>query len=60
MKVGCWNGVHDGLVETVTDPVILNPRDIIIKITATAIGGSDLHLYDGYYSNHAVRRYSGS
>ena len=35
-------------VETVPDPQILNPRDAIIKVTATAICGSDLHLYDGY------------
>jgi threonine dehydrogenase-like Zn-dependent dehydrogenase len=35
-------------VETVPDPRILNPRDAIVKITSTAICGSDLHLYDGY------------
>jgi threonine dehydrogenase-like Zn-dependent dehydrogenase len=35
-------------VATVPDPTILNPRDAIIKITTTAICGSDLHLYDGY------------
>ncbi len=35
-------------VETVPDPVIINPRDAIIKVTTTAICGSDLHLYDGY------------
>ncbi|MBC8076485.1 MAG: glutathione-dependent formaldehyde dehydrogenase [Chloroflexales bacterium] len=35
-------------VETVPDPQIINPRDAIIKITSTAICGSDLHLYDGY------------
>jgi threonine dehydrogenase-like Zn-dependent dehydrogenase len=35
-------------VETVPDPKILNPRDAIVKITSTAICGSDLHLYDGY------------
>jgi threonine dehydrogenase-like Zn-dependent dehydrogenase len=35
-------------VETVPDPEILNPRDAIVKITSTAICGSDLHLYDGY------------
>ncbi len=48
MKAVCWNGVHDIQVETVPDPEILNPRDAIVKITATAICGSDLHLYDGY------------
>jgi threonine dehydrogenase-like Zn-dependent dehydrogenase len=35
-------------VQTVDDPRILNPRDCIVRITATAICGSDLHLYDGY------------
>ncbi len=48
MKAVCWNGVHDVSVETVPDPVILNPRDAIIRVTSTAICGSDLHLYDGY------------
>ena len=35
-------------METVPDPEILNPRDAIVRVTATAICGSDLHLYDGY------------
>lgn len=48
MKALCWHGTHDVRVENVKDPAILNPRDIIVKITATAICGSDLHLYDGY------------
>lgn len=48
MKAVCWHGVHDVRVDTVPDPQIINPRDAIIKITATAICGSDLHLYDGY------------
>ena len=47
MKAVCWNGKHDVRVETVPDPKILNPRDAIVKITTTAICGSDLHLYDG-------------
>ena len=47
MKAVCWNGKHDVRVETVPDPKILNPRDAIVKITSTAICGSDLHLYDG-------------
>jgi len=38
----------DVRVDTVPDPTILNPRDAIIKITSTAICGSDLHLYDGF------------
>ena len=48
MKALCWFGKTDVRVENVPDPVILNPRDAIIKITSTAICGSDLHLYDGY------------
>lgn len=48
MKAVCWNGTTDVAVETVPDPEILNPRDVIIKVTSTAICGSDLHIYDGY------------
>lgn len=48
MKALCWYGTSDVRVETVPDPKILNPRDAIIKITSTAICGSDLHLFDGY------------
>ena len=48
MKALCWNGKYDVRVETVPDPELLNPRDAIVKITSTAICGSDLHLYDGY------------
>jgi len=48
MKAVCWNGKQDMRVENVPDPQILNQRDAIIKITTTAICGSDLHLYDGY------------
>lgn len=48
MKALCWYGPEDVRVDTVPDPKILNPRDAIIKITRTAICGSDLHLYDGY------------
>ena len=48
MKALCWQGKTDVRVETVNDPQILNPRDAIVKITLTAICGSDLHLYDGY------------
>ena len=47
MKALCWNGKHDVSVENVPDPKIINPRDAIVKITTTAICGSDLHLYDG-------------
>ena len=48
MKAVCWYGKHDVRVEDVPDPKILNSRDAIIKITSTAICGSDLHLYNAY------------
>jgi threonine dehydrogenase-like Zn-dependent dehydrogenase len=48
MKAACWYGKHDVQVNTVPDPKILNPNDAIVKVTTTAICGSDLHLYDGY------------
>jgi threonine dehydrogenase-like Zn-dependent dehydrogenase len=48
MRALTWHGKHDVRVETVEDPAIVNPRDAIIKVTSTAICGSDLHLYDGY------------
>ena len=48
MKALCWMGTNDVRVETVPDPKILNDRDAIVKITSTAICGSDLHLMDGY------------
>ena len=48
MKAVCWQGKNRVGVEQVSDPTILNPRDAILRITRTAICGSDLHLYDGY------------
>jgi threonine dehydrogenase-like Zn-dependent dehydrogenase len=48
MKANCWHGAEDLRIEEVSDPQILNPRDAIIRITSTAICGSDLHIYDGY------------
>ena len=48
MKALTWHGKHDVRIDNVDDPKIVNPRDAIIKVTATAICGSDLHLYDGY------------
>lgn len=48
MKALCWQGKNKVEVERVADPGILNPRDAVIRITRTAICGSDLHLYDGY------------
>ena len=50
MKAVCWQGTGKVSVENVPDPKILKPRDAIIRITTTAICGSDLHLYDGYIS----------
>jgi threonine dehydrogenase-like Zn-dependent dehydrogenase len=47
MKAVCWRGAHDVRVETVSDARILNHRDAIVKVSLTAICGSDLHLYDG-------------
>lgn len=48
MRALTWHGKHDVRMDTVPDPQIVNPRDAIIKITSTAICGSDLHLYDSY------------
>ena len=48
MKALTWHGKKDVRVENVADPQIVNPHDAIIKVTSTAICGSDLHLYDGY------------
>ena len=48
MKAVCWMGKKKMEVQRVNDPKILNPRDCIVRITSTAICGSDLHLYDGY------------
>jgi threonine dehydrogenase-like Zn-dependent dehydrogenase len=48
MKALCWYATNDVRVERVPDPTILNPRDAIIKVTLTAICGSDLHLLDGF------------
>ncbi len=48
MKALCWHGHGDVRVDNVPDPKIENPTDVIIKITSTAICGSDLHLLDGY------------
>ncbi len=48
MKALVWHGTHKVSVDNVPDPKIEEPRDAIIRITSTAICGSDLHLYDGY------------
>ena len=48
MKANCWKGKHKVRVEDVPDPQILNNSDAIVKVTSTAICGSDLHLYNGF------------
>ena len=48
MKAVCWMGKSKIETLEVADPVLLNPHDAIIKVTRTAICGSDLHLYDGF------------
>jgi threonine dehydrogenase-like Zn-dependent dehydrogenase len=48
MRATCWMGKGDVRVERVPDPKILNARDAIIRITTTAICGSDLHLVNGF------------
>src|ERR1700756_4001861 len=48
MKAVCWMGKSKLETLTVPDPTILNPHDAIIKVTRTAICGSDLHLFDGF------------
>lgn len=48
MRANCWMGRGHVEVRDVPDPRILNSRDAVVRITSTAICGSDLHLYDGY------------
>jgi threonine dehydrogenase-like Zn-dependent dehydrogenase len=48
MKANCWYGARNVQVTDVPDPKILNARDAIVRITSTAICGSDLHLYNGF------------
>lgn len=48
MKAVCWFATEDVRVEEVPEPKIINARDAIVKVTSTAICGSDLHLYNGY------------
>ncbi len=48
MKATCWHGKQRVAVDDVPDPSILNARDAIVRITSTAICGSDLHLYNGF------------
>jgi threonine dehydrogenase-like Zn-dependent dehydrogenase len=48
VRAVCWMGKEKIAVSTVPDPEIVNPHDAIIRITLTAICGSDLHIYGGY------------
>src|SRR4051794_25040 len=48
MRANCWMNKRSMSVERVPDPKILNARDAVIRITSTAICGSDLHLYNGF------------
>lgn len=48
MKANCWMGTGHVEVQHVPDPTIVNPRDAIVRVTSTAICGSDLHLYNGF------------
>jgi threonine dehydrogenase-like Zn-dependent dehydrogenase len=48
MRANCWHGKRKLQVEEVPDPQIMNARDAIVRITSTAICGSDLHLYNGF------------
>lgn len=47
MKALCWHGKKDVRVDTVPEPKIINEHDAIIRVTSTAICGSDLHLFNG-------------
>ena len=48
MRATCWMGKTDVQVQQVPEPKILNERDAIVRISSTAICGSDLHLYNGF------------
>ncbi len=47
MRALVYHSAHEVKVDTVPDPILIEPDDIILKVTATAICGSDLHLYRG-------------
>jgi threonine dehydrogenase-like Zn-dependent dehydrogenase len=48
MKANCWMGTRNVQVRDVPEPHILNAQDAIVRVTSTAICGSDLHLYNGF------------
>jgi threonine dehydrogenase-like Zn-dependent dehydrogenase len=55
MKALCWHGTSDVRVDTVSDPTIKDPRDVIVRITSSGICGSDLHLFDGFMPTMEMR-----
>ena len=48
MRALVWNGINDLRVETIDDPKVVNPKDVILRVTLSTACGSDLHLIDGY------------
>jgi threonine dehydrogenase-like Zn-dependent dehydrogenase len=48
VRAACWYGTHDVRVTTAPDPAVVNPRDAVVRVTLSAICGSDLHLYNGF------------
>ncbi|WP_224270491.1 zinc-dependent alcohol dehydrogenase [Haloprofundus salinisoli] len=48
MRALCWEGVNDLRVEDVPDPELVNPRDVVLRVTLSTTCGSDLHFLDGY------------
>ena len=51
MRAIVYEGMKNVQVKNVSDPEIINPDDIIVRVTSTAICGSDLHLYHGMVPN---------
>ncbi len=60
MKAATWHGKRDVRVDTVADPRIQQSTDAIIRVTSSAICGSDLHLYEILGAIHGHRRHPGS
>ena len=48
MRALTWQGTDRLSVETIPDPEIVNPRDVIVRVTMSSVCGSDLHLLNGY------------
>ncbi len=48
MRALVWNGINDLRVETVPDPELVNPKDVILRVIMSTTCGSDLHLIDGF------------